>query len=170
MTLELIDRPLAKRFITDGLRLPTNAEPDSISAELVRRGLWGATRTKSTSHSREFARLATATGCAAFGLSQDAAANSLKGLEESGDVRHLGDGFWAPGVTRHVQLPGLEECLLLGGTPSACLNGKSDSLTHHGIYRRLSTSEAIRVTNGLRQELSSWLGLPDGQIADWGKR
>jgi hypothetical protein len=169
VTLDVIDRSLAKRFIMDGLRLPTNAEPDSICAELIRSALWAATRTKSTSHSREFARLATATGCAAFGLSKETAANNLESLEQIGDVRNLGDGFWAPGVTRHVRLPGLEECLLLGGTPSACLNGKSDSLTHHGIYRRLLASEAIRATNGLRQELSSWLGLPGREIAEWGR-
>lgn len=94
---------------------------------------------------------------------------ALSTLEDAGDLIELSGGYWAPAVTRFVELPDGLGHLLVGGMPSALLQFDPDTIQFHGPHRHLAKRPTALIATLPVETLKSWARLPEMSLEDWAR-
>lgn len=92
---------------------------------------------------------------------------ALSALADAGDLIELSGGYWAPAMSRFVQLPNGAGYLLVGGVPSALLNLDLKVIEAHGLHRHLARLPPELAAVLPLEDFQSWARLPDRSLEDW---
>lgn len=87
-------------------------------------------------------------------------------LVDAGDLIEAAGGRWTSAATRVVRLKEDAGHLLVGGAPLSILPLTPRDIQHHGPYRHVGWSEALRTVLH-EEELSSWARLPEEPLLEW---
>ncbi len=94
---------------------------------------------------------------------------ALSTLEDTGDLLHLGGGYWSPATARLVAIPAGAGHLLIGGVPSSLLPIDDSTVQYHGPHRHLAKPSRELATTLPAEEFASWSRVPSRSLQDWAR-
>jgi hypothetical protein len=94
---------------------------------------------------------------------------ALSALEDTGDLLHLGGGYWCPATARLVEIPAGAGYLLIGGMPSSLLPIEDSAVQYHGPHRHFAKPSRELATTLPAEEFTSWSRVPNRSLLEWAR-
>ncbi|HXG71204.1 MAG TPA: hypothetical protein VNJ04_11430 [Gemmatimonadaceae bacterium] len=174
MSIELLHAPHeAAHAVRHAMGLDLCPSSDS-RFEILRATVWSIASPKSKAHVNRVLSAAIPTWHL---LSERRAASeetlraelraALSTLEDAGDLIELSGGYWAPAITRAVELPDGVGYLLVGGVPSSLLQLDDDTIEFQGPHRHLVKVPSEFAAALPLESLTSWAKLPRYPLQGW---